>query len=402
MQTSASAPAAPAFPASAPALPAAAAPAPSALPGRLVSLDVFRGLTVAAMILVNNPGDWAHIYPPLEHAEWHGCTPTDLIFPFFLFIVGVSIVYALAGAKQHGGPPGPVLWRVLRRGAVLFGLGLLLSLYPKFNFAEVRILGVLQRIGLVFIGCSFIFLTTARRTQIILLAVFLIGYAVLLQLVPVPGFGPANLEPATNLGAWLDRLIFSEAHLWKVSKTWDPEGLLGTLPALGTGLLGVLTAQHLRRPDLEAAAKVAWLFVAAGALILLGLIWNAWFPINKALWTSSYVLYTGGLAIAALAALYWLCDVNGYRRFAGPALAYGVNAILVFVLSGLLSRTFGLFKLSLPGGKTGGLKEWLYGWGIVPLFEDPRNASLAGALVLILIWGLILGWLRRKAIIWKV
>jgi len=371
-------------------------------PGRLISLDVFRGLTVAAMILVNNPGDWGHIYAPLEHAGWNGCTPTDLIFPFFLFIVGVSLVYALDGAKRQGGPQGAVLGRVLRRAAVLFGLGLLLSLYPKFDFSVVRIMGVLQRVALVFLGCSFIYLKTSRRTQIGLLVVFLVGYAVLMQLVPVPGFGPANLEPATNLGAWLDRLVFSEAHLWKVSKTWDPEGLLGTLPALGTGLLGGLTAQWLRRTDREPAAKVAWLFVAGGALVILGLIWDAWFPINKALWSSSYVLFTGGLATMGLAALYWLCDVQGYRRYTGPALAYGVNAILVFCLSALLSRTFGLFKLALPSGKPGGFKEWLYQWGIMPLFADPRNASLAGALLLILIWGVILVWMHRKGVVWKV
>ena len=371
-------------------------------PGRLISLDVFRGLTVMAMILVNNPGDWGHIYPPLEHAEWNGCTPTDLIFPFFLFIVGVSLVYALDGVKQRGGPLGPTLGRVARRAAVLFGLGLLLSLYPKFDFSVVRIMGVLQRIALVFFGCSVIFLHTSRRTQVGLVAAFLVGYAVLMQLVPVPGFGPANLEPATNLGAWLDRLVFSEAHLWKQSRTWDPEGLLGTLPALATGLLGALTAQWLRRPDREPAAKVAWLLIAGGGLALLGLCWHPWFPINKALWSSPYVLYTGGLAMAGLAALYWVCDVQGHRAWTRPALVYGVNAILVFCLSALLSRTFGLFKLALPGGKTGGLKEWLYEWGIAPHFADPRTASLVGAVLLIVIWYFILSWMYKKGVVWKV
>lgn len=371
-------------------------------PGRLISLDVFRGITVMAMILVNNPGDWGHIYPPFEHAEWNGCTPTDLIFPFFLFIVGVSLVYALDGVKQRGEPQGAVLLRVLRRAAVLFGLGLLLSLYPKFDFTVVRVMGVLQRIALVFLGCSVIFLKTNWRTQIWLLVSFLVGYAVLMQLVPVPGFGPANLEPSTNLGAWLDRSVFGEAHLWKTSKTWDPEGLLGTLPALGTGLLGVLTAQWLRRRDQEPAAKVAWLFVAAGALAVPGLVWHAWFPINKALWTSSYVLYTGGLAMAGLAALYWVCDVQGHRAWTRPALVYGVNAILVFCLSALLSRTFGLFRLALPTGKIGGVKEWLYEWGIAPYFSDPRNASLAGAVTLIVIWYFILSWMHKKGVVLKV
>ena len=376
--------------------------AEAAQPGRLISLDVFRGLTVMAMILVNNPGDWGHIYPPLEHAEWNGCTPTDLIFPFFLFIVGVSLVYALDGVKQRGGPQGAVLGRVARRAAVLFGLGLLLSLYPKFDFPVVRIMGVLQRIALVFLGCSIIFLKTSWRTQVGLLVAFLVGYAGLMQLAPVPGFGPANLEPTTNLGAWLDRLIFTEPHLWKTSKTWDPEGLLGTLPALGTGLLGMLTAQWLRRNDREPAAKVAWLFVAAGGLIILGLVWSAWFPINKALWSSSYVLYAGGLAMAGLAALYWICDVQGHRRWTRPALVYGVNAILVFCLSALLSRTFGLFQLALPGGKTGGLKEWLYQWGIAPHFADPRTASAVGAGLLIVIWYFILSWMYKKGVVLKV
>ena len=371
-------------------------------PGRLISLDVFRGLTVMAMILVNNPGDWGHIYPPFEHAEWNGCTPTDLIFPFFLFIVGVSLVYALDGVKRQGGPQSAVLLRVLRRAAVLFGLGLLLSLYPKFDFSTVRIMGVLPRIALVFLGCGFIFLKTSWRTQVWLIISFLIGYAVLLQLMPVPGFGPANLEPTTNLGAWLDRTVFTEAHLWKQSVTWDPEGLLGTLPALATGLLGSLTAQWLRRKGPEPAAKVAWLFVAGGGLILLGLCWAPWFPINKALWSSPYVLYTGGLAMAGLAALYWICDVQGYRAWTRPALVYGVNAILVFCLSALLSRTFGLFQLALPGGKTGGLKEWLYEWGIAPYFADPRTASLVGAATLIVIWYFILSWMYKKGVVLKV
>jgi len=368
---------------------------------RLLSLDVFRGLTVMGMVVVNNPGDWGHIYPPLEHAEWNGCTPTDLVFPFFLFIVGVSLAYALAGVKQRGGPQGPVLAQVLRRAAVLFGLGLLLSLYPRFDFSVVRIMGVLQRIGLVYLGCSVIYLKTSWRTQIALLVAFLVGYAVLLQLVPVPGFGPANLAPATNLGAWLDRLVLTEPHLWKQSRTWDPEGLLGTLPALGTGLLGVLAAQWLRRPDATAAAKIGGL-VAAGILaVLAGLLWGVWFPINKALWTSSYVLFAGGLALLVLAALYWLCDVRGYRRWATPAVAFGVNAIAVFVGSALLSRTFGLFKLALPNGGVGGLKEWLYGWGIVPFFSDPRTASLAGAVVCLLIWWAVLSLLYRRQWVWK-
>ncbi|MFD2785428.1 acyltransferase family protein [Hymenobacter rubripertinctus] len=370
-------------------------------PGRLLSLDVFRGLTVAAMILVNNPGDWGHIYAPLEHAEWHGCTPTDLIFPFFLFIVGVSITYALGSAKRATARHAALLGRVARRAAVLFGLGLLMALQPKFDFAHVRIMGVLPRIALVFLVCGTVFVKTGWRTQLGLLATLLIGYNVLLQLVPVPGFGLPNLEPATNLGAWLDRTVLGENHLWVQSKTWDPEGLLSTLPAIGTGLLGLLAGQWLRRPQPETASRVVWLLLASGAASMLGLVWNLWLPINKSLWTSSYVLYTGGLAGAALAALYWLCDVQGWRgwltRFGR---VYGVNAITVFFLSGVIARWLNMLQVPTESGEVPA-KTWLYERFFTPFFS-PVNASLAGALACVLIWYAVLWLMHRRNIIVKV
>ena len=367
-------------------------------PGRLLSLDVFRGLTVAAMLLVNNPGDWDHIYPPLEHAPWNGCTPTDLIFPSFLFIVGVSIAYALGTARQDPARHPALLGRIVKRAAILFGLGLLIALEPRFDFAAVRIMGVLQRIALVFLVGGVVFVKTGWRTQVGLLAVLLVGYNVLLQLVPVPGVGPANLEPATNLGAWLDRAVLGEAHLWRTAQTWDPEGLLGTLPAVGTGLLGLLAGQWLRRRTVPVAERLVWLFVVSGAAIGVGLIWNGWFPINKSLWTSSYVLYAGGLAGAALATLYWLCDVRGYRgwltRF---AVVYGVNAILVYFAAEVLARWLGLWQI---GGTSA--QGWLYGHFFAPYFRDPRNASLAAALACVLIWYGVLWVLHRRRIIVKV
>ncbi|UYZ63433.1 acyltransferase family protein [Hymenobacter weizhouensis] len=370
-------------------------------PGRLVSLDVFRGLTVMAMILVNNPGDWGHIYAPLRHARWHGCTPTDLIFPFFLFIVGVSITYALDGARRQPATHGRTLRRVLKRAAILFGLGLFSALFPTFDFSTVRIPGVLARIAVVFLVCGVVFLKTSRRQQLGLLAFLLVFYNVLMQLVPVPGFGPANLEAGTNLGAWLDRTVLGEAHLWKQSRTWDPEGLLSTLPAIGTGLLGLLAGQWLRRSDVDAATRVAWLFVWGGACVLLGLGWNSWFPINKSLWTSSYVLYTGGLALATLAGLYWLTDVQGHRGWIKASLVYGVNAITVFFLSGLIPRLLQLLKVPGANGQEVGLRTWLYDTFFVPYFS-PINASLAGAIVCVLIWLGILWWMYKKQIIIKV
>lgn len=370
-------------------------------PGRLVSLDVFRGITVMAMILVNNPGSWSHIYAPLEHAKWHGCTPTDLIFPFFLFIVGVSIVYALDSARQDPSRHPQLLLRIVKRSAFLFGLGLFSALFPSFVFETVRIPGVLARIAVVFLVCGTIFLKTNWRTQAWLLGGILVLYNVLIQVVPVPGFGPANLEPATNLGAWLDRLILGENHLWKSSKTWDPEGLLSTLPAIGTGLAGMLAGQWLRLRTIEPATKVAWLFVAGGAAVVVGMIWNGWFPINKSLWTSSYVLYTAGIAVAMLAALYWLCDVHGYRAWTKPFLVYGVNAITVFFLSGLVPRLLQMIKVPAANGESVGLRTWLYDTFFVPYFS-PINASLAGAIVCVLIWLVILWVMYNRRIIIKV
>ncbi|AIZ65239.1 N-acetylglucosamine related transporter, NagX [Hymenobacter sp. DG25B] len=370
-------------------------------PGRLISLDVFRGITVLVMLLVNHPGDWGHIYAPLAHAEWHGCTLADLVFPFFLFIVGVSAVYALDNSRHEAARRRTAMRRVLRRAALITALGILVALLPYFEFATVRLPGVLQRIGVVFGVCGVLFLYTTRRQQIGLVLGLLIGYSLLLQVVPVPGFGPANLEPATNLGAWLDRLIFTENHLWKLSRTWDPEGLLGTLPAVATGLLGVLTGEWLRRPRLEPAVKVVWLLIDAGLLIVLGLIWSHWFPLNKSLWTSSYVLYTGGLAIAVLATLYWLCDVQGWRRFALPAQVVGVNALLVFVGSTLVARTLNLWQVADPAGMSVSMKDWLYAQFFAPYFASPYNASLAGAVTCLLIWYAVLWVLYRRHIIVK-
>lgn len=369
--------------------------------GRLLSLDAFRGLTVAAMILVNNAGDWGHIYPPLEHADWHGWTPTDLIFPFFLFIVGVSITYALGG-KQTGG----LGRKIVRRGLTLFALGLFLNFFPKFDPTTVRIPGVLQRIGLVYIACSFIYLNYTERQQRWWLAGLLIGYWLLMTLVPVPGVGYPNLEPTTNLSAWLDNLILTPAHVYKATKVWDPEGILSTLPAIGTGLLGVSTGNWLRgsRPVAE---KIAWLFAAGVLIALAGYVADAVFPINKKIWTSSYALLAGGLAMLGLATCYWLIDVVGqerpiHRRWSLPFVAYGVNAITVFFMSGLIPRILNLIKVQSADGSEISSQQYLYQSFIAPWFTNPYNASLAGALTFVLIWFVILWLMYRRNIIIKV
>ena len=375
-------------------------------PVRLLSLDVFRGLTVAAMILVNNPGSWSTIYAPLKHAEWNGCTPTDLIFPFFLFIVGVSISYAL-GSKKDNTSQSKLLFTALKRALILFGLGLFLNLFPKVfidpieALSTVRIPGVLQRIAIVFFVTALIFIKTNQKTQIRLFFGILIAYWALMTLVPVPAIGYANLEKETNLGAWLDRTILTEAHLWKSAKTWDPEGILSTLPAVATGLFGVLIGTWLRRKDREESVKISWMFSIGILAVILGLIWDLCFPINKALWTSSFVLYAGGLATIGLALCYWLIDVQGYKKGTTPFVVYGVNAITVFFLSGLIPRILSMIMVTMPDGTPVNSRIWMYETFYTPYFT-PINASLAGAVTFILIWLLILWVMFKRKIIVKV
>jgi len=363
---------------------------------RLASLDAFRGITIAGMILVNNPGSWSHVYAPLLHAEWHGWTPTDLIFPFFLFIVGVAMAFSLVPRLERGEGRGGLLRKVIRRSLILIGLGLLLAAYPRFDLANIRFPGVLQRIGLVYFFASLAVMRTGPRGQAATALVLLLAYWALMTLVPVPGFGPGDLGPDGNLAAYVDRAVFG-SHIWR--DTWDPEGLLSTLPAVATTLLGVLTGGLLRSRR-EALEKVAWLFVLGWAGILLGVVWNGAFPINKNLWTSSYVVFTAGAALQFLAVCYFLIDVKGWKRWARPAIAFGMNAIAVFVLSGLFVKT--LLFIRLPAGD-GSIS--LYGWIYRHLFVSwagPLNGSLAFAIVNILMWWALMELLYRKRIFIKI
>lgn len=374
---------------------------------RLLSLDVFRGATVAAMILVNNPGSWSNIYPPLAHASWHGCTPTDLIFPFFLFIVGVSIAYAMGSKKLDPTTHKSTLIKASKRALTLFGLGLFLSLFPKVftnpieAFSTVRIPGVLQRIGVVFIISALIFLKNSEKNILKILVGLLVAYWAMMTFIPVPGVGYANLEKETNLGAWFDRLVLTEAHLWKSAKTWDPEGILSTIPAISSCLFGVLVGVYLRRKDIIDSVKVSWLFSIGILALLAGLVWDLQFPINKSLWTSSFVLYTGGWATILLSLTYWLIDINGYKKFTKPFVVYGVNAITVFFLSGLMPRIMSMIKVEMPDGKVVGSQTWLYDTFIVPYFS-PLNASLVYAVLFILFWYVILWIMYKRNIIIKV
>lgn len=364
--------------------PAEAAP-PAAPPARLLSLDVFRGMTVAGMLLVNNPGSWSHVYPPLEHAKWHGWTPTDLIFPFFLFIVGVAMAFSFAAQRARGTPRGEMMAKAAKRSAVLVLLGLVLAAFPFYGLelATLRIPGVLQRIGAAFLLASAVVLFTGPRAQAAVAALLLLGYWAAMRLVPVPGYGAGSLEPESNLAAYVDRAVLGTAHLWKSSKSWDPEGLLSTLPAAATVLLGVAAGRWLRS-DRPPGRKTAGMLAAGAAAALLGLAWDTVFPINKNLWTSSYAVFTAGTALLCLAACYWAVDVKGRRRWAFPFVLLGVNAIAVFFLSGIMARLLTLVKWAGPAGDVT-LKGWIHEHAFASWLA-PLDASLAFAVCFVLFW----------------
>ena len=376
---------------------------------RLLSLDVFRGATMAAMIIVNNPGDWGHIYPPLDHSEWNGCTPTDLVFPFFLFMAGVSIVYAMEKKKEAVQDHGKLIWHAFKRMINLLLINYGVHFFFQFisgNFnvlgilENLRLPGVLPRIAVVYFICTVIYLKTTAKTRVWLFAGALLGYWALMTLIPVPGVGYANLNPATNLGAWLDKLVFGSNHLWQESKVWDPEGILGTIPAIGTGLFGIRVGTWLKRADKDIATKVTWMFIYGAGAVVLALFWDFFFPINKKLWTSSFVLYTGGLATVTLASLYWLIDVMQYKKATPFFVAFGMNSITAYVLADIVPGIFGAIKMTLDGKPTN-LYGYVYQTVFVPHFT-PVNASLAAAIVLVFIIYLILWPLYKRNIIIKV
>ena len=363
----------------------------------MVSLDVFRGATIAAMILVNDPGSWGHIYPPLEHAEWNGWTPTDLIFPFFLFIVGVSMTLSFASRVARGITRRALVIHVVRRSALIFVIGLFLNGFPGFDLSSIRIMGVLQRIALCYFVAGLLYLMTfqtvpaadrpvrvranLRVTAAVAIAL-LVGYWALMTFVPVPGYGAGHLGKEDNLGAYVDRTLMG-GHLWSESMTWDPEGFLSTLPAIASLLIGILAGEWLRS-DRSAGRKVLGLASVGLVLLIAGRLLHPYFPINKNLWTSSFVLFTGGFAMLALAACYWIVDVRTWRAWAAPFLVFGMNAILAYALAALVSEVSTDFEFSDSTGHQTTLHGWLYQRYFVP-HASPVNASLAFAVFFVLV-----------------
>jgi predicted acyltransferase len=395
---------------------------------RLVSLDVFRGITVAGMLLVNNPGTWDAIYPPLEHATWNGWTPTDLIFPFFLFIVGITTHLSLNARRARGDTDSMLVKQIIRRGAIIFLLGFLMAAFPFYQYGtaagpnatlfakiiyraqHVRFLGVLPRIGLVYICAALLTLRTNLKQQVIILAVLLYGYWFAMELIPlngtingVPGrywgFQLLNF-PSETLAAHLDRAILGLNHIWTGSVTFDPEGPFSTVPAIGTSILGVIAGRWISQPK-PLIERIAGLFAAGCLAMVVGLMWNWSFPINKNLWTSSYVIFTAGMACASIATIMWIVEDQHVRWWTKPFVIYGMNPIVAFVGSGVLARCIYTLWVVPYNGKPTPMETVIYSEVFAPWME-PKNASLTMAFVTVLFWFAILAWMYRRKIFLKV
>lgn len=419
---------------------------------RLISLDVFRGLTILLMTIVNNPGSWSTVYPPLLHSEWHGCTPTDLVFPFFIFIMGAAIPLAMPTKTYDETTFNKILTRSLR----MFCLGIFFNFFGKIqlfglegislmigrlaiaaavgyalmgNFSAkvktylavsilliylilayggfedyeiVRLPGVLQRIGIVYFVASLLYLKTSQRTQLLITIAILLGYWAIMTLITAPGFEITNLEKETNLAAWVDNLLL-KGHMWEATKTWDPEGILSTIPSIATGIIGLFVGQLLNNPlsKLEKAKKMA---ISGIALTILALIWNIVFPINKSLWTSSYVLLTAGLGTFIFSILYYCIDIADYKKGTKLFLIWGVNPMIVFFLSEIIPQA--MIMISFPNPSTPdekiNLLNYLYTFGIHPHFDNPMTASLVFALLYAGLWSLLLAYFYKKKMYFKV
>jgi predicted acyltransferase len=371
-------------------------------PGRLMSLDLFRGATIALMILVNDPGNSAVSYWPLEHAKWNGWTPTDLVFPFFLFIVGVAMAFSFASRVQRGESRTNLLKHVLWRGLALAAIGIFLNGFPNhYGLDHWRFYGVLQRIAICYVITAVLELWTDWRTQLAVAVACLLGYWLLMRFVPVPGFGiPTHdiplLDPDRNIAAWLDRKLLM-GHLYEGTR--DPEGVISTIPALATCLAGLLTGKWLRTQNSPAKKSLAMAAIGAAA-IAAGKIWNLSFPINKKLWTSSYVIFTAGLALICLAACYWIVDAKRLRGWwTKLILVFGMNAIAAYFFAEVVARLIESFRLESLGGLN--IQQWIYSRLFAP-FAGPPNASLLYAIAYVFFCWLAMALLYRRRLFLKI
>jgi len=419
---------------------------------RIISVDILRGMTILLMIIVNNPGNWGAVYTPLLHAEWNGCTPTDLVFPTFIFVLGIAIPLAMPKKTWNQETFIKIITRTLR----IISLGLFLNFFSKiflfsdnqivllfvrlsitilvgyallgnFNpkvklllaiaiftvllflaysgiesFKDVRLPGVLQRIGIVYLIATVIYLKTELDTQIGITITLLIGYWALLTIVPVPGIGTPNYNEGTNLSSWLDSFLL-EGHMYGATKTWDPEGILSTLPAIATALIGLIIGKLMLTNDskIEIIKKMA---AAALVLTATGLLWSFIFPLNKSLWTSSYVLYSAGIALFILTILHYITEVKGAKKGFFFFLIWGVNPMIVFFLSGILPRALGMISFQNPENADAKISvlSYAYQFWINPNFDNEKSASLTYALLYACLWSLLLWFFYKKKLFFKV
>ncbi len=365
---------------------------------RLIALDAFRGLTIAMMVLVNTPGSWSYVYAPLRHAKWHGCTPTDLVFPFFLFIVGTAMVFSFS--KFNYRLNQTLTRKIISRTITIFVIGLLLNAFPfirqDWDYSGLRILGVLQRIALAY-GCAAFLVLILDKMKLWYVSIgILVGYWIILMV-----FGsddPYSLS--SNIARTIDLAILGESHVWHgTGIPFDPEGLLSTFPAIVTIVLGFKVGTWIKENGAN-QSTIKTMLIFGFFWTLLGWVWGWFFPINKQLWTSSYVFYTGGLATLFLAGFLWLIDVRGFKNIAFPFVIFGSNAIFIFAFSGLWVKSIYRFKFTLDGETINGY-SYLYQTLFVPL-AGHLNGSLLFAITHIVGWWLVLYWLHRKKIYIKI
>ena len=419
---------------------------------RIISVDILRGMTVLLMIIVNNPGNWGAVYSPLLHAKWHGFTPTDLVFPTFIFVLGIAIPLAMPVKIWNKETFLKIVTRSLRIISlglflnffsritfdgidpivllllriiitILVGYALLANFKPKVkfllaasifiillflaysgldNFKDVRLPGVLQRIGIVFLIASIIYLIADLETQIGIAIALLVGYWALMTIIPVPGIGTPNYSEGTNLASWLDGFLL-EGHMYSVTKTWDPEGILSTIPAVATAVIGILIGTLINSKEPKRAISKAMLLIAT-VLTSVGYLWSLVFPLNKALWTSSYVLYSAGLGLFVLTLIHYLTEVKAFKKVFLFFIIWGVNPMIVFFMSGIIPRALGMIKFQNPEqiGKQTTILNYAYQFWITPLFNDEKAASLLYAIVYASLWSLLLWYFYTKKLFFKV
>ncbi len=356
---------------------------------RLVSLDAFRGFTIAAMILVNAPGTYRAVFSQLKHSEWHGWTFADTIFPFFLFIMGISIAFSFSAHKNGEIWNSAVEFKILKRTVILFALGVFLSSFPPSHLNTLRIPGVLQRIALCWFFAAVIFLKTGPKGVVYWIFGLLSAYWLMMRFFPVPGIGTGVLEPGRNFAAYFDEL-FLRGHMWDHYETWDPEGFASTIPAIASTLFGVLTGYWL----LSAATRRKKALVMAGAglpLVALGQILDIWFPINKSIWTSTFSIFMAGLALVCLSVFYWVIDVKNYSRWARVFVIFGVNPLAIYFLSEFLFECLSAIRLHRPDGSNPSIRAYLFRNFFAPL-ATPEVASLLFAVGFVLLM-LAIAWI---------